>query len=492
MRAPAPLVTRGRLIIVGGVVLTVVAALVVGLADPFGSPSQASSLDNGTATSIATITRRDLSEQTQVSATLGYADPSTIAVPSGTAPAAVEQAQQQESSARAALASAQAALEEDTATLTTARAALTADQAKLSVDCAGSGAAQSGAAGAAQGAGGGASAPCAADAQTIATDRQGTATAQQKVQADAQQIATAKTALTAAAEALREAHASAAAYGQTSVYTMLPPVGRIVRRGRPLYAIGGEPTLLLYGSVVAWRPFESGMSPGRDVAALNANLGLHGDAFTAATAAAVRSFQASHGAAATGTLLLGSVVFEPGAVRVTSVTPTQGSAVQPGAVIGITSMRRVVTIELDASQQSSVKVGDAVSITLPDNSTTPGRVTYVGSVATTPAADQGGGGPATPTIEVDVTPTQPGATGRLDQAPVDVSITTSTVRNVLAVPVNALLALASGGYAVETVGAGGVHTLVAAQVGLFDDAAGLVQVQGPGLHAGLRVVVPGS
>jgi hypothetical protein len=489
MRAPVPLVTRGRLIIVGGVVLTVVAALVVGLADPFGSPSQASSLDNGTATSIATIARRDLSEQTQVSATLGYADPSTIAVPSGTAPAAVEQAQQQESSARAALASAQAAHEEDTATLATARAALTADQAKLSVDCAGSGAAQSGAA---QGDGGGASAPCAADAEKIATDRQGTATAQQKVQADAQQIATAKNALTAAEEALREAQASATAYGQTSVYTMLPPVGRIVRRGRPLYAIGGEPTLLLYGSVVAWRPFEPGMSPGRDVAALNGNLGLRGDAFTAATAAAVRSFQASHGAAATGTLLLGSVVFEPGAVRVTSVTPTQGSAVQPGAVIGITSTRRVVTIELDASQQSSVIVGDAVSITLPDNSTTPGRVTYVGSVATTPSADQGGGGSATPTIEVDVTPTQPGATGRLDQAPVDVSITTSTVPNVLAVPVNALLALASGGYAVEAVGAGGVHTLVAAQVGLFDDAAGLVQVQGPSLHAGLRVVVPGS
>jgi hypothetical protein len=66
------------------------------------------------------------------------------------------------------------------------------------------------------------------------------------------------------------------------------------------------------------------------------------------------------------------------------------------------------------------------------------------------------------------------------------------VPNVLAVPVNALLALASGGYAVEAVGAGGVHTLVAAQVGLFDDAAGLVQVQGPSLHAGLRVVVPGS
>ena len=77
-----------------------------------------------------------------------------------------------------------------------------------------------------------------------------------------------------------------------------------------------------------------------------------------------------------------------------------------------------------------------------------------------------------PTIEVDVKPDHAAATGRLDQAPVDVSITTATVRNVLAVPVNALLALAGGGYAVEEVESSGVRRLVGVSVGLFDDAAG--------------------
>jgi hypothetical protein len=192
---------------------------------------------------------------------------------------------------------------------------------------------------------------------------------------------------------------------------------------------------------------------------------------------------------ATGSLLLGSVTFEPGAVRVTSVTPTDGAAVQPGPVLGITSVRRVVTIALDASQQSSVKVGDPVVITLPDNSTTPGHVTYVGTVATTPS-DQNGNGGGSPTIEVDVTPNRPGATGRLDQAPVDVSITTATVKNALVVPVNALLSLTSGGYAVEVVTAG-VHSLVGVSLGLFDDADGLVQVTGS-LHPGQRVVVPAA
>ncbi len=66
----------------------------------------------------------------------------------------------------------------------------------------------------------------------------------------------------------------------------------------------------------------------------------------------------------------------------------------------------------------------------------------------------------------------------------NVSITTASVKDALVVPVNALLALGSGGYAVEAVGAGGAHHLVAVQLGLFDDADGLVQVTGCGLAPG--------
>ena len=88
------------------------------------------------------------------------------------------------------------------------------------------------------------------------------------------------------------------------------------------------------------------------------------------------------------------------------------------------------------------------------------------------------------------TPTDPAATGSLDQAPVQVSIITASVTNALVVPVDALLALANGGYAVEVIGSKGVHHLVAVTLGLFDDADGLVQVIGSGLAAGQRVVVP--
>jgi hypothetical protein len=68
---------------------------------------------------------------------------------------------------------------------------------------------------------------------------------------------------------------------------MLPAAGAVIRRGEPLYGINGQPTLLLYGSVVAWRAFRQGMAPGRDVAELNRNLdalgyghGLAGERFT--------------------------------------------------------------------------------------------------------------------------------------------------------------------------------------------------------------------
>jgi hypothetical protein len=457
-------------------VLLVAAGVAVAVADPFtaSSPAANGSADNGAATALTTVKRQDLSQQTQVSATLGYADASTVSVPSGTAPAGVEQSQQSVSSAQQMLAV-------DERALAQAKASLDADLRKAAVDCRGGNAAESGGS-----QGGGSAGPCATDAETVTADRQSVTAATGKVQPD-------QRALSAAQATLAQGEASASTYGQNAVYTMLPSVGQIVRRGEPLYAIGGEPGFLLYGAVPASRAFMPGMSAGADVAELNDNLRGYGapsgDTFAAATTLAIERFQSAHHAPATGTFPLGSVVFEPGAIRVTSVTPTNGSPVQAGPVLGITSTRRVVTIALDASQQSSIRVGDQVVITLPDNSTTPGHVSFVGTVATVPS-DSSGNGPSSPTIEVDVTADRPAATGRLDQAPVDVSITTAVVRNVLAVPVNALLALAGGGYAVEEVEPTGVHQLVGVSVGLFDDAAGVVQVSGSALAAGQRVVVP--
>jgi hypothetical protein len=286
----------------------------------------------------------------------------------------------------------------------------------------------------------------------------------------------------------------------TGIYTQLPSPGQLVRRGQVLYQVTGDPVVLLYGSVPAYRSLSEGMT-GTDVRQLNANLVALGyatsseldpssDYFSWETAYALELYQDHLGITETGTLDLGQAVFLPAAARVTTISAMLGAQAGPGSpVLQASSTQRQVSIALDAADQSYVRVGDNVSITLPDNQTTPGVVSYVGTVATAPPSSTGNS--STPVITVDVKLSDPSATGTLDQAPVQVSITTDTVSGVLIVPVDALVSLAGGGYGVEVVQPSGTHEVIPVTLGLFDDAAGEVQVSGTGLHTGQRVVVPG-
>jgi hypothetical protein len=292
--------------------------------------------------------------------------------------------------------------------------------------------------------------------------------------------------------------------GQTQgTVTSLPAVGQVVSQGQVLYEVNGEPVVLLYGQTPAYRTLVEGVSTalaGPDVAELNADLVVLGyatsaeipsgaDEFTYWTKVGVEMLQKALGVTQNGTLSLGQAVFEPTAVRITSLSATLGAPAQAGQpVLSATSTTRQVSIALDADQQSEVAVGDKVGIVLPNNQTTPGVVSSVGTVATTPSSGEGGS--SSPTITVLVNPTDPSATGDWDQAPVNVTITTGSASNTLVVPVDALLALARGGYALEEVSAHGVHSLEPVSLGLFDDADGLVQVSGPGVVAGQRIVQP--
>ncbi len=301
-------------------------------------------------------------------------------------------------------------------------------------------------------------------------------------------------------------------------YTKLPAAGQVISQGHVLYRVNDRPVVLLYGSTPAYRTLSAGAN-GPDVDELNADLVALGYAtraqlspksasFGPATTAAVMKLQAALGVIQTGTLTLGQVVFQPSAVRVTSVSAQLGGSTEAGeTVMQGTSTIRQVQVALSASEQTSMAVGDKVSITLPNNRTTPGVVSSVGAVATCPSSSgpgesgsssaapgtdtcpSGSSGSSTPTITVGVTPSDPAATGTWDQAPVQVGITTASVPNALVVPVTALLAQSGGGYAVEVVAAGGRNHLVPVSLGLFDDADGLVEVTGSALAAGQEVVV---
>ena len=297
----------------------------------------------------------------------------------------------------------------------------------------------------------------------------------------------------------------------------------MVSQGHILYRVNDRPVMLLRGSTPAFRTLSAGAT-GPDVAQLNTDLVALGYAtraqlhsrsafFGGATRTAVEKLQAALGVARSGSLALGQVVFEPTAVRVTSVSAQLGGSTQPGeTVMQATSTVRLVQIALAASQQTEVAVGNKVTITLPNNRTTPGVVSSVADVATCPSSSGVGGpnssssasapgtdscssgssGSSTPTIAVDVTFVDPAAAGTWDQAPVQVGITTGSVRGALTVPVAALLAQSGGSYAVEVVGAGERNHLVPVSLGLFDDAEGQVQVTGSGLAAGQKVVVPST
>jgi hypothetical protein len=283
--------------------------------------------------------------------------------------------------------------------------------------------------------------------------------------------------------------------------TWLPPAGRVVRQGQVLYRVdNGSPVVLLYGSVPDWRALSEGMT-GQDVSQLNHDLVALGDADGADVSALgwdYYSWETAYGVqkleghpkvpSPPGSLSLGQVVFEPGALRVSQVTGSLGGPAA-GPVLKATSDRHVVTIPLDVSDQSEVKADNTVTVALPDGSTTPGVVSAVGKVATT-SSGQGGSGSST-TIAVYVTLTRPSVAGSLDQAPVTVNITTASVKNALAVPVTALLAQSSGGYAVEVAGPGNTRRYVPVTPGIYDGADGLMQVTGA-LRPGQRVVVAAS
>jgi hypothetical protein len=280
--------------------------------------------------------------------------------------------------------------------------------------------------------------------------------------------------------------------------TAVPTLGQVVSQGQVLYQVSGAPVVLLYGAIPAYRALSEGVR-GADVAELNSDLVALGydtsteipsgaADFTYWTEVGVKKLQVALGVTENGTLALGQAVFAPTTVRVTSVSATLGAPAAPGQpVLSATSTSRQVSIALDASEQSEVGVGDKVTITLPNNQTTPGAISSVGTVATVAAS---GSSDMEASIAVIVNPTDPAATGTWDQAPVNVTITTGSVSNVLVVPVDALLAKSGGTYAVEVVGANGARHLVSVTLGLFDDADGLVQVSGSELAAGQRVVVP--
>jgi peptidoglycan hydrolase-like protein with peptidoglycan-binding domain len=290
--------------------------------------------------------------------------------------------------------------------------------------------------------------------------------------------------------------------------TWVPSVGAVIRRGMRLFAVNGQVATLFTGHEPAWRAFSPGMSDGPDIRELKRNLVALGydpygaitidDHYDWATQTAVERWQAAQGVPAAlqnGQVPLGKIVFLPGQVRVAAVSTGIGATAAPGSVVfTATSTRPVVNVSLPASEESLIRVGQHVTITLPDGAATTGRVLAVeqtssgsGQQGGSGASSSSGGQSATVTIVVRLV--HPLVAVGLDHASVQVAIATQTESDVLTAPISALLARPGGGFQV-TVVRGRTGRNITVRTGLFDEIDGTVAISGPGITDGTIVEVP--
>jgi peptidoglycan hydrolase-like protein with peptidoglycan-binding domain len=274
--------------------------------------------------------------------------------------------------------------------------------------------------------------------------------------------------------------------------------GARVQRGDELFRVNEQPVTLLMGKIPMYRDLAPGDS-GPDVRQLEVNLeklgygGLTADGvYTSSTAEAVRDWQDDIGAEQTGVVSRGSVAFIPVRGRVDSLYVDVGDPVSPGTpVLDITGTEQVVSLEVDVDDRDLVEVDADVTVALPDGTQIAGTVTSLNVVEPEPPAGVAEGTAAAPTdpvAEVEVTLADPAPKEFID-GPVDVIVGVDERAGVLSVPVNALLALAEGGYGLEVVSDDGSTKLVAIDTGLF--AEGRVEVSGGGITEGTVVGVAG-
>jgi hypothetical protein len=157
-------------------------------------------------------------------------------------------------------------------------------------------------------------------------------------------------------------------------------------------------------------------------------------------------------------------------------------APSPSAVLTTTSTRKIVSVDLETAYAELARVGSKVSIELPSGDNVSGRVTSVGKVATVAQGEDAENSDAT--VEVTIRFSGKDRTSGLDQAPVDVEFERSRAKDVLAVPVTALMAQSGGGFAVE-VRDGSGRRIVPVKTGLY--TSGHVEINGEGLREGMVV-----
>ncbi|MET0496113.1 MAG: efflux RND transporter periplasmic adaptor subunit [Actinoplanes sp.] len=325
------------------------------------------------------------------------------------------------------------------------------------------------------------------------------------------------------------------------VITWLPAAGTTITRGQRVYAVNDQSVPLFYGRIPLFRDLAAKGTVGRDVRVVSDNLRALGyevgrqpspgttvnqsvpssadpagalpssaattdkeppstptppttrtppptrvitrtvhdgeAVLTATLIKAIKAWQRHLELPASGELTVGSVLVLPAAVRVSALSAQVGSPAT-GELLSTTSTSKVITVQADQSEAATVDNGDHATVALSDGTTTPARVTSVGTALQT----QDGGDASDPKLTITLVLDQPSKLKHIDAADLQVSFAAQTHTQVLTVPISALLALQEGGYALQTP----AGALIAVKTGIF--ANGQVEVSGTGITEGLTVV----
>ncbi|MBM7169905.1 efflux RND transporter periplasmic adaptor subunit [Streptomyces sp. G44] len=292
--------------------------------------------------------------------------------------------------------------------------------------------------------------------------------------------------------------------GGDGIVTWLPEEGKVVERGDTVYRVDQRKVPLLYGSFPLYRTLRPG-TEGADVEMLEKNLRALGhtgfvvdDTYNYSTAEAVKDWQDDLNRQETGTVERGDALVASGARRVADVKAAPGASLS-GSLLSWTGTERIVGVDLDVQFEDLVDDGTKATIELPDGNTVQGEVTDIGTPSTSQgdgsasgsgesdSGSGGSGGNQDPTLPVELTVKDQKGLGRYQAAAVEVTLKAETRKDVLVVPISALVARKGGGYALEVV-TGDSTEYRPVELGMFAD--GRVEVSGSGIKEGTVVGVP--
>ncbi|MBP2326570.1 hypothetical protein JOF56_006955 [Kibdelosporangium banguiense] len=277
----------------------------------------------------------------------------------------------------------------------------------------------------------------------------------------------------------------------TGVVTRLPAVGDVAQAGKPLYWVNDQPVPVFFGPTPLFRKLEAPGAKGSDVAMMMDNLARLGyqvgrrpkddtkAELTPTVIEAIKKWQRKAGLEDTGTVDVGQILVLDTQVRVASVQAQPGAAATE-QLFTVTPNSRVVTMSVPMTEAGGLKAGTSVSLVRPDSRQVPAKIQSATPAVPNPEA-QGGAG-AEQKLDVVMVADDPADVADLAPAPIQLNITTESRSGVLTVPVEALVALREGGYAVQLRGG----ELRAVKTGLYSQDK--VEVSGSGITEGLEVV----